>query len=222
MGHHKMKDLIRPCLFTGYDIDKRRVNIYTNKDKDQKYANFYVKDIVRGSTSIPAYFPPAYFNDGMDIHTIVDGGVFANNPSMVAYIEVSKTIFDFDEKMDKFDPNDIMVISIGTGKSKKKSFPYKKSKRFGAIKWLFPVIDIMLSGASDVVDYEMEKLFRSYRRSDNYIRINPPLNFSTAPSTDASPENITNLLKDVNAYIKENRFFLDNLAEEICKLSYII
>lgn len=221
MDHYKMRDLVRPCLFTGYDINKRRVNIYTNKDKNEKYANFYVKDIVRGSTSIPAYFPPAHFNDGADFHTIVDGGVFANNPSMVAYVEASKTIFDPDEKLQKFNPHDLLVISLGTGKSKKKKFPYKKSKNFGAVKWLFPVIDIMLSGVSDVADYEMEKIFKSYRRPDNYIRINPPLNYSTAPSIDASKKNITNLLKDVNVYIKDNKKFLDNLAEEICKLNYL-
>jgi patatin-like phospholipase/acyl hydrolase len=220
MDHYKMKDLIRPCLFTGYDIDKRRVNIYTNKDKDEKYANFYVKDIIRGSTAIPAYFPPAYFNDGMDFHTIIDGGVFANNPSMVSYVEASKTIFDLDEKVQQMKPHDLFIISLGTGKSKKKNFPYKKSKHFGAVKWLFPVIDIMLAGTSDVTDYEMEKLFRSYGASDNYIRINPPLNFSSGTPTNASPENITNLLKDVNAYIKENTIFLNNLADEICRLSY--
>lgn len=221
MDHYKMEDLVKPCLFTGYDIEKRRVNIYTNKDKNKKYANLYVKDIVRGSTSIPAYFPPAHFNDGMDTHTIVDGGLFANNPSMVAYIEASKTIFDPDEPVQKFSPHDLLVISIGTGKSKKKSFPYKKSKNFGVVKWLFPIIDIMLSGINDVVDYEMEKLFMSYQRPKNYIRINPPLNYSTSPSTDASTKNITNLLKDVNVYIKENSNFLDNLAEEICRLNYI-
>lgn len=219
--HIKLGDLVKPCLFTGYDIDKRRVNIYTNKDKNQKYANYYVKDIVRGSTAIPAYFPPAYFRDGIDIHTIVDGGVFANNPSMVAYIEASKTLFDF-EGTEDLSPHDMIVISLGTGRSNKKSFPYNKSKRFGMVQWLMPVLDVMLSGSCDVVDYEMKKLFQVYDRPDNYIRINPPLNYSTSPSTDASKENITNLLKDVKEYIEENQLFLNTLARQIADIKYLI
>ena len=221
MDHYKMKDLIKPCLFTGYDIDKRRVNIYTNKDASQKYGDYYVKDIVRGSTSIPAFFPPAYFREGSEVNTIVDGGVFANNPSMVAYIEASKTLFEYDENPKNLDPHRMVVISLGTGRGKRKSFTYTKARRWGAAQWLFPVIDVILSGSSDVVDYQMGKLFSAYDRPDNYKRINPPLKYSTAPTTDSSLENITNLLKDANTYIEENKAFLNVLAREICDIKYL-
>lgn len=216
LDHYKMKDLVKPCLFNAYDIDKRRIDVFTNKDSKEKYADFYVKDIIRGSTSIPAYFPPAYFNHGNDINTLVDGGVFANNPSMVSYIEAAKTLF----KKKKVFPKDIMVISLGTGASQRKQYPYSKSKKWGMANWVFPIIDILLSGSSDAVDYEMKKLYESYGETDNYIRINPPLNYSTAPSTDASKKNITNLFKDVKEYVKENEKFLDNLAQKICDLNY--
>lgn len=218
MGHTKMKDLVKPCLFNGYDIDKRRVNIYTNNDDGKKYAEYYVRDIIRGSTSIPAYFPPAYFKEGIDVNTIVDGGVFANNPSMVSYIEAIKTLIS-DKKVKKLNPHNMVVISLGTGKSNKKKFPYNKAKRFGVVKWFFPILDILLSGSSDVVDYEMDKLFMAYGKPENYIRINPPLHYSTSPATDASKENITNLLKDAKAYIDENKDFLDTLAQRICDLN---
>jgi len=220
-NHYKLKDLIKPCLFTGYDIDKRRVNIYTNKDKDEKYKDYYVKDVVRGSTSIPAYFPPAYFREGTDINTIVDGGVFANNPAMVAFIEASKTLFGYEQELKDLDLGKMVVISLGTGKSKRRSFPYAKTRRWGMAQWFLPVLDILLSGSSDVVDYEMEKLFLSYGRPENYIRINPPLNYSTTNSTDASKENIAKLLKDANAYIDDNKTFLDTLARQICDMKYL-
>ncbi|HPI82269.1 MAG TPA: patatin-like phospholipase family protein [Candidatus Paceibacterota bacterium] len=221
LNHYKMKDLIKPCLFTGYDIDKRRVNIYTNRDATQKYGDYYVKDIVRGSTAIPAFFPPAYFQEGPETNTIVDGGVFANNPSMISYIEASKTLFEFDESPRNLDPHEMIVISLGTGRGIRKSFPYSKAKKWGATQWLFPVIDTMLSGSSDIVDYQMSKLFSAYDRPDNYKRLNPPLKYSTSPTTDSSLENITNLLKDVNAYIEDNRTFLNVLAREICDIKYL-
>ena len=216
MDHYRMKDLVKPCLFNAYDIDKRIVNVFTNNDDGKKYADYYVKDIVRGSTSIPAYFPPAYFNQGMDYNTLIDGGVFANNPSMIAYIEASKTLFN---EKPKILPHELMVISLGTGLSMKKQYPESKAKKWGMIKWVFPILDVLLSASSDVVDYEMKKLYEAYERSDNYIRINPPLHYSTATSTDASKENITNLIKDVKQYIKENKTYLNTLAHQICDSS---
>jgi hypothetical protein len=68
----------------------------------------------------------------------------------------------------------------------------------------------------------MKKLFEGSKRSDNYKRINPPLVYSTSPSTDASKENITNLIKDANAYIKENEKFLNTLAREIIDINHLI
>ena len=222
LDHYKLQDLVKPCLFTGYDINKRRANIYINKDKDKKYGQYYIKDIIRGSASIPGYFPPAYFRDGMDIHTIVDGGVFVNNPAMIAYIEAFKTLFNLEEGIKDINLHKVMVISIGTGKFKNKNFSYNKIKRWGRAKWFFSILDIIVSGTSDIVDYEMKKLFKVFGRSDNYKRIDPPLYLSSFSMTDASKENITNLLKDVSVYINENKMFLNILAREICDLNYLI
>jgi patatin-like phospholipase/acyl hydrolase len=221
LDHYQMKDLIRPCLFTAYDIDMRKATIFTNCDKMQKYRSYYVKDVVRGSTSIPAYFPPAYFQEGTRINTLVDGGVFANNPSLVAYIEASKCLFKTDDPKN-LDPNKILVISLGTGASQKKQYPYAKAKKWGMVNWVFPIIDVMLSGISDVTHYEMKKIFQGAKRGDNYKRINPPLEYSTAPSTDASRENITNLIKDAKVYIEENKEFLNTLAREIIDINQLI
>lgn len=218
LDHYKMKDLVKPCLFNAYDIDKRRINVFTNKDTREKYAEYYVKDIVRGSTSIPAYFPPAYFNQGTDINTLVDGGVFANNPSMVSYIEATKTLFSKKKVL----PKDIFVISLGTGASMRKQYPYAKSRKWGMVHWVFPILDVLLSGSSDVADYEMRKLYEAYGEPENYVRINPPLIYSTSPATDASKENITNLIKDSKEYIKENESYLNDLAQKICDLNYKI
>jgi patatin-like phospholipase/acyl hydrolase len=221
MDHYKLRDLIKPCLFTGYDIDKRRVNIYTNRDERRKYEDYYVKDVIRGSTAIPAYFSPAHFQEGSDTNTIVDGGVFANNPSLVAYVEASKTIFPGESSIMDMNPNNMMVISLGTGLGRRKSYPYNKSKKWGAAKWLFPVIDILLSGSSDIADYQMTKLFSAYGRPENYKRINPPLTYSQSIPTDGSKENITNLIKDANAYIENNKEFLNVLAREICDTKFL-
>jgi uncharacterized protein len=218
-GHHKLRDLIKPCAFTGYDINTRRVHIYTNQDRTHKYGNYYVKDIVRGSTAIPAYFTPAHFREGREINTIVDGGVFANNPAMVAYIEASKYLYGSNEIPANIDPHQMIILSIGTGRAKRKEYAYKKASRWGAAQWFFPVLDVLLSSSSDIVDYQMQKLFQAYGRPDNYKRINPLLNFSQRPSTDGSSENIVDLIKDAQTYIQINRTLLNTIAHEICDIN---
>jgi patatin-like phospholipase/acyl hydrolase len=222
LDHYKMKDLIKPCMFAGYDIEKRQVNFYTNHDDKEKYAHYYVKDVVRGSTSIPAFFPPARFQDGVDVNTIVDGGVFANNPSLASMIEVSKTIFQGEMECKRRSPHDLIIISLGTGDLRKKSFPYKKSKKWGKAQWMMPVIDVLLSSHAEVTDYEMRKIFESYKSSHNYHRINPPILIGDSNGLNASKENLILLLKDVENYIEQNKQRLHALAHEIIDLNYLI
>lgn len=217
--HHKLGDLIKPCMFSAYDIKKRRVNFFTNSDENLKYTKYFIKDIIRGSTSIPSYFQPKYFKEGLDENTLIDGGVFANNPAFAAYIEVSKTLFN--DKITQFNPNELIVISLGTGKTTKKSFDYKKTKGWGKIKWLLPLIDILTSAQSDIVDYEMQKLFESYDAKHNYKRINPIIKNGSNNVLDSRKENVYNLIKDTQLYIEENKDMLNTLAREICDLNII-
>lgn len=218
--HCKLGDLIKPCMFSGYDIDKRRVNFYTNSDESRKYVNYYVKDVVRGSTSIPSYFPPAFFKDGMEANTIVDGGMFANNPSLAAYIEVSKTVFN--GKVNRFDPNELIVVSLGTGDFKQKSYPYNKTKRWGKAEWVLPILDILLTSHAEVTHYEMNKLFSVYDALHNYKRINPTITKGSPSALDSSRKNISNLLIDVKTYIENNKEMLNTLAREICDINYLL
>jgi len=215
--HLKMCELLKPCLFTGYDIDQRRSNIYTNWDENQKYKNIFVKDVVRGSTCVPSFFPPAYFRDNVYIHTIVDGGVFATNPSIVTYVEISKTKFNgLEPKL--YTPEDIILISLGTGISNEKNYPYKKSKKWGKLQWILPAMDIIMSSQAETVDYEMNKLFESYKSKDNYYRLEPKLVFASSDFTDASKENLDNLVQDSLNFIMENKDKLDELAYKLCDL----
>jgi len=213
--HYKLGESWRPCMFTGYDIDKRRVNIYTSHDVTRKYANYYLKDILRGTTAAPTYFPPAYFRDGIDINFIADGGVFSNNPSMCAYVEASKMIAIKHPNLNPFDPTNILFISLGTGNAGHKSFKYKKAKRWGMIQWVIPIIDILMSSSVDIVSYEMNKLFEGFKTPTSYYRIDPQIIYGSDTMDDGSLENMKALIKDANKYIIENKEMLDNLAKII-------
>lgn len=220
LDHWKMKDLIKSCAFTAYDTNKRKPIIYTNHDDNKKYENYYIKDIVRGSSTIPAYFKPAYFRDGIDINTAIDGGTFANNPAMIAYIEVLKTkeitkLFD-----NKIDPNDMIFLSFSTGKTKLTNYNYNKIKGWGTIKWFLPILNILLQGVSEVTDYQMKKLFESYDAVDNYYRINPPILHGSSSAEDGSRTNMRRLRQDALNYVSANKDLLDEIAKKLVFRKY--
>lgn len=225
LNHWTLNELKLPCAFTGYDTAKRRPIIYTNRDDREKYGDLYIKDVVRGSTSIPSIFRPAFFREGVDINTIIDGGVFANNPSLVAYIEMLKTkeiankFIKTDEgaQVNQLNPTDVIVLSLGTGLGNLTTYPYDKIKKWGKIKWFVPILNILLQGMGDVTSYEMNKLFEVWNAKENYVRINPDIKIGSSDGEDASAANMKHLHQDALNYISDNRGFLDNLANRLIK-----
>lgn len=222
LNHYKMKDLLKSCMFSGYDIEKRRANFFTNNDDAEKYGHYYVKDVVRGSTSIPSFFNPVQFHDGVDVNTIISGDFFASNPSLAAYVEISKTIFKSGEISKKRKLQDIIVISIGSGKIKQTSFNYKKTKKWNKSKWMIPILDIILNSNAEVVDYEMRRIFETYDLMHNYNRLNPPIINGDLCSLNVSKKNLINLIKDAENYIKNNERLLNTLAREIVDINCLL
>ncbi len=77
-----LRDLIRPCLVTGYDVRQYRPVFFTQQDAYDGASNFFVLDVVRAT-----YFEaarPESLDDISNATPVIDGGVFANNPTACA------------------------------------------------------------------------------------------------------------------------------------------
>jgi hypothetical protein len=71
-------------------------------------------DVALATGAAPAYFPPASIKDGS---AFADGGLWANNPALVAWVEAMK-IRDVCKRPDidpTFTSDNIFMVSIGTG-----------------------------------------------------------------------------------------------------------
>ena len=191
-GDLRMSDLIKPCLITSYDIEQRRAVFFTQHDAKRKGPayDFYVRDVARSTSAAPTYFPPgmAQSESSLVYHTI-DGGLFANNPTMCAVIESLK-LFGEDGKL--LNPSDMLILSIGTG-TVQKPYQHDKAQKWGMVGWLTPIIDIMMSAVSETVDYQLKKLYDSIKRADQYIRIMPSLQPADSEMDNVSTENLQNL-----------------------------
>lgn len=221
-GEETLSNFIKPSLITSYDITDRNAVFFTstNARVDDLY-NFKARDVARATSAAPTYFPPARIKSLNDqLFTLVDGGMFANNPALCAYAEARKTAFskflnDADKK-DKPTAQDMIIISLGTG-SVKKRYRYDEFKHAGEIKWLEPVIDILMSGNSETVAYQLTQMFLTLdaQFQHNYFRLEPDLKEACSEMDIATPENINNLYQAGLTYVFENVELLETIADKI-------
>lgn len=220
-GNAKLSDMLRPCMITAYDIRNRRARFFTSSNAHLKERNFLVRDIARATSAAPTYFEPAFIYSDLGVgYALIDGGVFANNPAMCAYSEARQTAFGEYFKDDTF-PNKptarkMLMVSIGTG-SISKPYHYYRMKDRGFIGWLNPLIDIMMSGNAETVDYQVQKMFEAGGDSQgaDYYRLKPALVDASPEMDNVDGDNLLALQQAGLAYVAENADLMDEIVEKL-------
>ncbi|KMJ59489.1 patatin [Bacillus sp. LL01] len=169
-GKRRMADITSPLLIPAVDLTHGRPFVHRSNygNKAAKDLSVHLWDAVLSSCSAPVYFPPN--NIGND-YLSIDGGLWANNPSMVC---ITEGVGYFKMKLE-----DMAILSIGTG-LQKIDFTIQKNKYWGVKQWLpfhFPsmkvtpkLLDLALQLSSESVSYQCRNLL-----GDNYIRLNKEL-----------------------------------------------
>lgn len=168
LGNARLENNLKEVFVTSYDIEKRIPIFFTNKlEKEQIESKnfgklcggFSLLDAALATSATPTYFAPHRVvnphNSGI-IYTLIDGGVFANNPAHLAILEAQITSKRKAQKV--LNPEDILVVSLGTG-SLTSVYPYKEVKNWGLWQWGRPLLNIMFDSNSKVVAGELEELF---------------------------------------------------------------
>lgn len=192
-GDSMLSGLLKPCLITSYDIFRRQAHFFTKHDAQVNPAYDYkVTDVCRSTSAAPTYFEVSktVSKTGVE-YPLIDGGVFVNNPALCAYAE-ARTLFNGENGKEKCTATDMFILSMGTG-SQKKPYEYKKAKDWGKVEWISPLIDIMMSGVSETVDYQLRQLFDAAGCPQQYIRLSPTLGDADTAMDDASEENLHSL-----------------------------
>ena len=120
-------------------------------------------EAAHATSAAPTYFEPVQLGAA----TLIDGGVFAINPSLVAYAEVRG-------KLD-------LMLSLGTG-SHTRPLPYDKIKDWGQLEWARPVIDVVFDGGQDAVDIQLGALL-----PEGYVRLQTSSRRPATTSTTRAP-----------------------------------
>lgn len=159
----KLGDLDKHVLITAFDLDNQDPNKGKRTWKPKLFHNFKGPGNDRNelaykvglyTAAAPTYFPSV---DGY-----IDGGVYANNPSMCALAQTQDDRY--------FTPpiniSDVVLLSLGTGTS---LFHIKrKNLDWGYAQWIKPLISLMLDGVSGIAHYQCKQILR-----DRYHRQAP-------------------------------------------------
>lgn len=220
-GDAVLDSFIKPCLITAYEITARNAHFFNSAEAHDPLYNFKVRDIARATSAAPTYFEPALiYSQAGQSFSMIDGGVFANNPALCAYAEARKMKFSGllkdREKPDLPTAKDMLLISIGTG-TVKEAYHYKDFKNAGQLKWLQPIIDILMSGNAETVDYQLNQIYKTLDPDDqtDYYRLEPSLREALPKMDLASLQNIDNLKQAGLWFIDKNKSVLDEIVRKI-------
>jgi patatin-like phospholipase/acyl hydrolase len=211
----KLSELLKPCLITSYEIEKRKSHFFTQHDaKLNPKDDYWIRDVLRATSAAPTFFEVARIKSlNQEVYTCIDGGVFANNPTLCAYAEARHKFnqeFNLDNRYETGPTAKEMVfLSLGTGVVKKK-YPYEEAKDWGKLKWLDPLFDIIMTGVAETVDYQMQQIFDTTGKPEHYLRINTVLESrKTLQMDDFSEANLNAISQLGQQLTAENRQQLD-------------
>ena len=182
LGDTRLGEAVTEILVTVYDLEARQALVLRRDD------DVSMVDAAHASSAAPTYFEPVRLGP----RTLIDGGVFAINPAILAYAEANGRI-------------DVLA-SLGTGEQTRR-LPYDEVKDWGQIEWARPIIDVVFDGSADVVDAVLERLI-----DDTYIRLQTRLDEASDDLDDASPENLAALRREAEQLIAERSADIDRLC----------
>ena len=188
LGDTPMTAATLPLLLTAYDTEKRAIHLLRSEGE---HSGASMVDATHATSAAPTYFEPVR----LDGATLIDGGVFAINPSMCAYAEVGGTLD--------------LLVSLGTG-SHTRPLPYDKIKDWGQLEWARPVIDVVFDGGQDAVDMQLRALL-----TDGYVRLQTRLEKASDDLDDASKRNLALLREEAEDLIEDETATIDDVCARL-------
>lgn len=208
-GDASLKAAATNLLITSFDTEAMEPHCMKRRPPHGEWTNdfdYYMRDAARASAAAPTYFPPAHISPigNPDVRfSLIDGGVFANNPSGLAYVEARK-IFPSEK--------DFLIISLGTGREHR-GYRYDEIHSWGYVEWInpvkgFPLGAIVSAGQNEMVGHQLSRI-----EGVRYLRLDTPLRACQAPIDDSSRKNLDCLSRMADTMISEH----DELIDEVCR-----
>ncbi|GMI91179.1 PHOSPHOLIPASE A 2A, PATATIN-LIKE PROTEIN 2, phospholipase A 2A [Hibiscus trionum] len=211
LGETRLHQTLTNVVIPTFDIKQLQPKIFSSYEvKNNPCKNALLSDICIGTSAAPTYLPAHQFETKdsagkvQEFH-LIDGGVAANNPTLVAINEVTKEITRGNPDFFPIKPDDytrFLVLSLGTGSQKcEEKYPAQMAAKWGLLGWFTcehstPLIDVFMQASSDMVDFHNATVFKALKSEKSYLRIQDDTLSGTVASVDiATKENLEELVK---------------------------
>jgi patatin-like phospholipase/acyl hydrolase len=158
--------------------------------------DFPLSVVARATSAAPTYFEPVEAGE----RSLVDGGVFAANPAMCGLAEVLNVAA----------PRDVVLLSLGTGERTHRR-QFDEIKDWGLARWARPILDVVFDGASDAVNYQLERVLGAGR----YWRLQIELTLASDDLDDATEGNLAKLRGHAEDLIRNRSADLDAVLAKL-------
>ncbi len=200
----RLQEALTNVAIPAYDIESNQRIWFQSWSSAQ--GSLLMRDIVRGATAAPTYFPPARIayrrhGDAIDYVSLVDGALFANNPSQNA-LEFGKTIRSEDNPA-------ILLLSIGTGRSVRKH-SFNEAWSWGVLGWMDPLLEIAFSDPA--IDGIVSRALEGH---GDYYRLQVELGTQPVELDDSSPNALARLEKSTREFLAAHQQDLDQIIYQL-------
>ncbi|XP_042517686.1 patatin-like protein 2 [Macadamia integrifolia] len=203
LGQTRLGDTLTSVFIPSFDIKLLNPIFFsTSQGKRDVSKNVLLSDAVISSSAAPYYFPPYCFEASSRKYNLVDGGVAANNPTLLAIREATKMNGDQDLSF-SIDYSGYLVLSLGTGAGKRDGHEVQGSS-WGLLDWFTnkgtaPLLDIFFTAMDDMVQIYLSFIFQGHHCRSNYLRIQDEnLTIDEASTDDSSLKCLMRLEKIAN------------------------
>jgi patatin-like phospholipase/acyl hydrolase len=201
LGDALLSEALTDVMVTAYDIHDRFAFFFrSQRARDNPTYDFPLVQVARATAAAPSYFEPAEVTDraGARTYPLIDGGVYATNPSMVAYADV--VAGGREEQLE-------LMLSLGTGE-RIRPYAFEQVRWWGQLEWARPALDMVFDGVADTIGFESRTLM-----GDRYVRLQTALDIASDELDDASAANLAALRREAERLIAASAAELDRVCE---------
>ncbi|XVF57161.1 hypothetical protein PTKIN_Ptkin06aG0182000 [Pterospermum kingtungense] len=208
VGEIRLSETLTNVIIPSFDIKLLQPTVFsTLKAKRDELENPKLLDVCLSTSAAPIFLPLHTFQidaPGRTRHfNTVDGGVAANNPTLLALSEVAKEMSANGkaQSLNDVDCSKFLVLSLGTGSSKRNNDINVSTEDWGLVDWLLgtngiDIFNLLLTSMDEMVEIYLSSIFKGTSFDKNYLRIQTDsLKSSEIPMHNSKKENLENLEK---------------------------
>lgn len=209
-GDARLSDVLTDVAVTAYDMRGGQPVVFRSREArghNTTRKNPRLVEVARATSAAPTYLPPLRLLDDRDESVLIDGGVVANNPAAIAYLDG----LECGRAEDDAEP-DIVLLSVGTGRPSAQQPSYDEIFTRNWASLGMGLLGVVLNGVGEMAHQLVDRMVSGKPAPNHYLRVQPTLSHGASLHIDdATPANLDALIRCAEATIAEQRPELERL-----------